>query len=425
MTATVSGPNLNSPIVLVPGENLVIDSGDVVRRVGPLSTLDQDLLTLSASIFAADLIVRRGEREAFTRNIDLVVGLVNQPAFSTFIPAIERILYLLTDDNWSLNITRVAGELEQPTAREPSDGKTLLFSGGLDSFSAAIEELEAGNDLVLVSHQTGNRTTKGSQDACYDYLSSVFADKVSRIAAKVTGRSTRLYPFPRDKDREYTQRSRSFLFLALAAIVARATGNYQILMIAENGQMAVHLPMTAARIGAFSTKTAHPQYIDEMQAFLSQLLGCGLRITNPFLYRTKSECVSRVTARHPGAVTRTVSCWKSARQAEPHCGICVPCMIRRIAIESHGLKVDSYHRDLFVENILGLADDDEGKRNLVELIEFVLWFGSAMSDTELELEFPELVNMHFDKAKVIAMYRRFAGEARAVFAAYPQILGVM
>ena len=62
------------------------------------------------------------------------------------------------------------------------------------------------------------------------------------------------------------------MFLILAALVARRLGRRDLLMIAENGQMAIHLPLSTARIGAFSTHTAHPDVLDSMQTILSSAL---------------------------------------------------------------------------------------------------------------------------------------------------------
>jgi hypothetical protein len=52
-------------------------------------------------------------------------------------------------------------------------------------------------------------------------------------------------------DSENSQRSRSYLFLTLAALCARRVGHDEVLVIAENGQMAIHLPITQARIGPY------------------------------------------------------------------------------------------------------------------------------------------------------------------------------
>src|SRR5213082_2450013 len=61
-------------------------------------------------------------------------------------------------------------------------------------------------------------------------------------------------------DAESSQRTRSFLFLTVAALCARRVGHQNIVVIAENGQMAVHLPVTEGRIGPFSTRTAQLKY---------------------------------------------------------------------------------------------------------------------------------------------------------------------
>jgi hypothetical protein len=45
----------------------------------------------------------------------------------------------------------------------------------------------------------------------------------------------------------------------------------QLIYIAENGQMAIHLPLTQARIGAFSTHTAHVQNLAEQSGQLESI----------------------------------------------------------------------------------------------------------------------------------------------------------
>jgi hypothetical protein len=93
-------------------------------------------------------------------------------------------------------------------------------------------------------------------------------------------------------------------------------------------------------------------------------------------------------------------------------------------LEAHGLILKEYERDLLAEDIASLAPDDEGKRNAVELAEFVYTFTSR-SEAELLSDYPDLIseNINFDDA--IAMYRRFAGEAQRVLNRYPGIAGVL
>jgi hypothetical protein len=152
-------------------------------------------------------------------------------------------------------------------------------------------------------------------------------------------------------------------------------------------------------------------------------LGYAIRIENPFLYCTKAEAVESVVRSHLGMVEGTVSCWKASRVSGSyhHCGACIPCFIRRIAVEVHGVNLPEYRRDLFTENVGALGADDEGKRNLIEIGEFVKLFEQQTSQASLEETYPDLVNPHIDGSQAIAMYRRFAAEARAVFDRYPQI----
>lgn len=138
---------------------------------------------------------------------------------------------------------------------------------------------------------------------------------------------------------------------------------------------------------------------------------------------TKGEVVARAVVNHRPAVERAVSCWKASRVAGDtnHCGFCVPCLVRRIGIESHGVRLAEYRRDLLSEDVARLPDTDDGKRNLVELGEFVTIFETAGSLAEIEDMFPEIVSSHYDVEQAAEMYRRFANEARNVFNQYPLI----
>lgn len=409
---------------LVPGRNLITGVQELEYQLGsPLTTLEFDLLTLAAAVFAADLAVQRQEREAFIRDITINIPLVNHQVLRANADVVAGIMYLLSSDNWIINVSQKAGTQEQPTTWPTHAGTTLLFSGGLDSFSCAVEVLENEPELELqlASHYTRNRITQNSQRTLMRYLQHTFGDRVAHVAVRAAGQSSGDLPFPRDAQREPTQRTRSFLFLVIGAIVARRRGFHELLLMAENGQMAIHVPLTAARLGGFSTRTAHPEFLHEMQGLLSSLISFNLSIRNPFLYRTKAECIAVPIASHREAIGASVSCWSSARQARPHCGKCVPCLVRRIAVESYGVHLLEYERDLFSEELAALPETDEGKRNFVDLADFVLQFGSSASDAQLQEHFPDLRNTHVDVGQAIPMYRRFAREALSVFEHYPHI----
>jgi hypothetical protein len=162
-----------------------------------------------------------------------------------------------------------------------------------------------------------------------------------------------------------------------------------------------------------------------MEGLLGDVLSFKLRIVNPFLYRTKAECVTGLVSRYRDLLPLSVSCWKSSRQVLPHCGECVPCLVRRIALEYNDVFLAEYQRDLLNLDIGSLPVSDTGKVNLIELGEFIVWFGGGFPDAKLLETFPELYSENFDAAEAIQMYRRFAIEARTVLDRYPGVRGVL
>lgn len=421
---TLAGADI---LTLYPSRNLVTGESNFKKGFGQPSSLESDLLTVASAIYASDLAVKRDERERFTRQIELKIPVVNLAAFNIIREDLQYALYILSHDAWKINFSQKLGmPEEQRNWPTDGDGRVLLFSGGLDALSAALELGEDGEFIHLVSHITANPIVSGSQNALYSYLRDKYIDQFDHFTFRVSGRnrpSEGLF-FPPVKDREETQRTRSFLFLSLASLVARRMGVREVIFIAENGQMAVHLPLTAARISAFSTYTAHPEFINEMGKILRSILNFNLSIQNPYLYQTKGEVAKNPVLNHREIVENAISCWRASRVGG-HCGVCIPCLVRRIAIESHGISIAEYERDLFADSISDLSSDDDGKRNLVDLGEFVKIFSEFNSQASLERLYPELINRYIDAKQAVDMYKRFAVEANAVFQTYPGVKKIM
>ena len=412
---------------LCPNINLYTGRTEFITKFGESTSLEDDLLVLGAAIFAADLAIKRGQQHHFIRSIELTVPVVNLPSFLNVSEDIVYALNVLSSDAWKINFVQRVG---QPEGTKDwgvkQTGKVLLFSGGLDSFAAAVTLADDNEQIQLVSHVTANHVISGTQNNLTDYLNQAYPNKFSRTAFRVTGigKPTKGFPFPQDKEREETQRTRSFMFLCLAGLVARRQGYRDVVMIAENGQMAIHLPLSAGRISAFSTHTAHPEFVSLMSDILSRLLNYKINIDNPFLYMTKAEVVKLLIPKHQVILEQTVSCWKASRVSHyHHCGICVPCLIRRIALEINNVVLSEYEKDLFQINISKLNSDDDGKRNLVELCEFINNFMKNCTMAEMQLLFPELARTDcFDAEQVIKMYERFAKEALMIFKRYPEVM---
>lgn len=410
---------------LIPGRNFTTGVNDFRKRFTTPTSMEEDLLVVSSAIYVTDLAVKRGEAENYIRDIDLTIEVVNIHAFERIKDDLLQALIVLSNDNWTLNFRQKNGQSESLQRRQEKEGVALLFSGGLDSFSAAARFLKAKTPLYLISHVTHNRVIEGSQKVLVQILEKHFSHSCERIPFRVFGRSHGALTFPSEDDRENTQRTRSFLFLAVAALSARRIGIKKVLTIAENGQFAIHLPLNSARVGPFSTHTAHPEFIFYMQKLLRVLLSFEeLTIENPYVYMTKSEVLSDLGPDMYKYIPSSVTCWKASRVSEmSHCGFCIPCISRRIALEHLNLGIAEYKRDLFSEDVDTLPPDDTGKRNLNDLAEFISNFRKyTPRKKELLLEnFWELYNEYFDQDAVINMYARFSAEAYRVLSKYPTL----
>jgi 7-cyano-7-deazaguanine synthase in queuosine biosynthesis len=386
-----------------------------------ISSFELDLLAISSSVFAADRGQQRGEREKFARTLELSIPIINTGRLTALIPTVERILRRLSNDTWKINFYQCQGEISDIKPAKASPGKVLLFSGGLDSLAAAIDLSHGAHTLALVSHHTMNWQTTTAQSTLYQMLLSKGC-KLSHYSFFVSARNRGLF----EHAAENSQRTRSFLFLTLAAITANRLGRREIVVIAENGQMAIHLPLNSARIAAFSTHTAHPDVLADMQLFLRQAFGVEFVIQNPYVFKTKKEVIEPVIKKAPETIPHSNSCWKNSRikKGATHCGECIPCFIRRIAVESYQPDTTAYGRDFFKEKFGSLKPADEGRRNLADLAEQTLKF-EKLSDAELFDEWPELFSENIDAPATIEMYRRAAAETRAVLSKYPSLAKVL
>jgi len=411
-----------SDLRLEPGKNLYLGSSAASSVFGKLTTLEQDLLTIAGSAYATDLAFKREALTNAIRTLDLTIEVTNFGALKPHVRQIERCLHFLSNDNWNLTLSAKSGTPEPTQDWPKAKGAVLLFSGGLDSFAGSALLSEDDRNLILVSHITHNQVTARSQIELYGRLRGLGRKFIEHLPVRVYGRTHKDAPFPLDNEREDSQRTRSYLFLTLGALVARRKGIHNLLTMAENGQFAIHLPLNPARIGPFSTHTAHPEFLKMAETLFRDVLGMpNLVIQNPFVYHTKGEVVQTLPLGLRDAIPTAVSCWRSSRLAtQHHCGECVPCICRRIAVESNGLKFKEYERDLFQEKSLDLDHVDNGKRNLADLGEFIGHFSGRLSknDAELSEAYPELFNSHFDRKKVIDMYSRFAKEASVVLGRY-------
>ena len=427
---SVGETNFGANLQLCPSKNLYTGLQYFEKEFGVTDSLEKDLLNLASGVYAADLAVKRDDRENFLRTIELTVEVVNIHAFERIKDLLSNALLILSRDNWHIKFVEKNGRPVSGFQWQNKEGVVLLFSGGIDSMCAASDFISQKKDLVLVSHNThANKVVDKSQRNVHKALESFYNTKVRHVHIKVYGRKSPTHSFPEPKHRENTQRTRSFLFLSLAALITKRCGFNKILFMAENGQFAIHLPLNSARVGPFSTHTADPNFVVQAQDIFRILLSNPeFKISNPFLYKTKAEVFAVMPKKLQQQVHNSASCWMISHiPGEKHCGICIPCISRRIALEYNGLKVKEYHTDIFTTDLNSLNDDDTGKRNLIDYLEFITKFKKVTPQNKDELicDFPELINPAIDEDKAMKLYERVSQQSFKVFQSYPNILRII
>ncbi len=136
------------------GGNLSINL-DPFAELRTIDSLDEDLVRVAAFIYAADLAIKREEREQHLRSVSIRVPVVNIQAFERVHSLVEQALMTVSVDNWTLAFELQTDGAPAANRKWPKkENATLMFSGGLDSFAGAIDLLQHEQAITLTSHVT-------------------------------------------------------------------------------------------------------------------------------------------------------------------------------------------------------------------------------------------------------------------------------
>jgi hypothetical protein len=242
--------------------------------------------------------------------------------------------------------------------------RVVLFSGGLDSLGGAVREVVvAGRRIALVTHEstTKLRTRQGMLRGMLDARAA--GPRPSHLTMRVNKASV--------LSREYTQRSRSFLYAAMAAAVARLHGLAEAWFY-ENGTVSLNLPISRQVVGAKATRTTHPRVLAAFGRLFSLVAGVDFTVRNGFQWLTKGEVVDGIVrAGCGGMIEWSTSCthtWATSLP-KPHCGTCSQCVDRRFAVLAGGAeafeRADTYGVDLLTDP----RDEGEPRTMLASYVE--------------------------------------------------------
>jgi len=307
-----------------------------------------DLLEIAAYVYCADGTVRRGGSKMsqlgkdWRRRFRFVIP-VRLPNFWSSIlisTLLVDALSFLSDDFYFFEFEQLRDpqgfqrylDLDGAEARGFRADEVVLFSGGLDSLAGAVAEL--GGDtgrIALVSHGSAPKIAS-HQSYLVEALSARFGNnRIFHVPVWVYKHEA--------IGKEFTQRSRSFLYAALGFVVARIFGLPRLRFF-ENGVVSLNLPIVSHELGARASRTTHPQVISGFTKLFSAVAGISFTVENPFLWKTKSEIVKSM-AHHGCAelICHTVSCTRVREMtvAQTHCGVCSQCLDRRFAVLAAGL----------------------------------------------------------------------------------------
>lgn len=298
-----------------------------------------DILSMAGLIYLADTRISRTlhSEDSWTREIAIEVPVYNLEKWTHLEGLFTRMLNFLTGDRWAISFRKREEELSEKPEDETPPTKfnvVTLFSGGMDSLIGAINHLENHNKVALISH-AGDSYTKSAQIKLLAHLQDKYPDLAPLYLDLWMVFEKNLIP---GGGNENTTRSRSFLFIAFGIFAMSGMKGVSTLEVPENGLIALNVPLDELRIGSHSTRTTHPFYLDSWNLVL-QGLGIEFSIQNPYWNKTKGEMADECLNKEflLQVIQDSISCsspqkarWSGA--APQHCGYCVPCIIRRAAM---------------------------------------------------------------------------------------------
>ncbi len=329
-----------------------------------------DLLEIAALAYGVDAAVSRGG------SVDQQMGrkwhrriIVEMPVrdigfwrTEEAVQSLEETLMFLSGDRFEFEFSRKVDPEAERSRFFKFDvesswraSRVMMFSGGLDSFAGALEEIaDQRQRVALVSHFSATKIAP-VQRSLQKALAEKFGEDSCRhvpVQVQMTG----------DSLKEGTHRSRSFLFAVLGAITAQAFGCDRVSFY-ENGVVSLNLPPVGNVLGTRATRTTHPQTLTRFTGFFRLVFDGGVRVDNPFFWRTKTdvvETISRLGMKDQIAHTRSCADVHNQTKQHVHCGRCSQCIDRRFAVLAAGLgrfdPEEAYRVTLLEDTRNGVVD---------------------------------------------------------------------
>jgi 7-cyano-7-deazaguanine synthase in queuosine biosynthesis len=299
-----------------------------------------DLLDVARALFLADCRSKRPSSWKRVIKVTIPVRKIGSWSKPDVADSLHKLLAFATGDVWDVRfILHSFPYSPVPSILFPEPIPTYnicLFSEGSDSLCGLANRLYELSEIqfltvsALTQHQSDARITETIKE-----LNALNDNRIQPIDI----------PFFRGnyrsrKNEESTQRTRSFLLLALGTIAAILT-NQQSIEIYENGLEAFNFPLEPYKHPERLSRAMHPILLGYMSEFVSHLTNNPFQINAPFLFFTKSDLMRTAFGKLPTQmITDTISClhFPQRRPGGNQCGICSGCLLRRISLASAGIE---------------------------------------------------------------------------------------
>lgn len=368
-----------------------------------------DLYKIAVTVYISDLQITRPTR-AQSRTICILISVSDKSKWDAEKQHLESTLRILSGDNFTFHF--VQGKYPDTGfvfTKKDEHKAVSLFSGGLDSLAGVKWLVDKAIKPVLVSHDSNSKKTTHVQNILYSGLKKII-NNLDSIQVKSRPISSDL------KSKELTQKTRSFLYLTLGSMIALELGISDVYLF-ENGVLALNIPITTSRIHT-NTKTAHPTYISNYNRILSDVFPDAISVKNPFVSMTKGEVISVLNNdSYKPLVKETLTCSRAFKLQitqgtnAKHCGVCIPCILRRSAMHSAALWD---YDDVYASDIVGEFEDipQEGKTILFQLLYFIRSLDK--DNTDILTNMPEFYIEEVDTNESITMMRRYGIEVKTM-----------
>lgn len=340
-----------------------------LRLLGNVPDANRDAVWLATLVYIADRTVKR--TRDWSRTIDLQLPVHDLDTWNRQADELTQTLNRLTSDVWTVKFEHEKKGANGSSDGGRTDGKVdlvCLLSGGADSLCGAVRALkddEHGRPL-FVSHWDSS-VTASSQNNVIKLLKKEYGeDSFDHVSVRLGAAKAPFGGQVKFPD-EPTRRSRSLLFIALGLAAAAAHDNVE-LWIPENGYASLNPPLTLERMGALSTRTTDPLFLERISNLLAGVGGHG-KLTNPYADHTKGEMFKAVAKAlgEDGASELLSESHSCAHQRLPlsygrgsglQCGACFGCLVRRAAFTAAGLE----DRTDYLVNMLEGDDLDDFRK---------------------------------------------------------------